>query len=260
MLRIKDIRALRENLLDRRRDIFEFRRTVNTSWESLHEPEKELEETASKETLSRELAQLDERGQAELGAIDHALTKMDEGKYGRCEACRRPITIKRLLVLPWTRYCVQCAGLRESFAGGGIESPAVSLDKEALADEDMQEIIQDTLLQDGRVEMEELEIACEDGVVYLNGVLPSNSEHEILLEIINDKLDFDETVDNIKIDRQPWERPERTPASTPARSEKEIMMDGEDEQVDVYTSLSDNEPMTPPDELTLEEKPPGIGE
>ena len=253
MLSTKDIRALRENLLDRRRDIFAFRRTVNTSWESLHEPEKELEETASKETLSRELAQLDERGQADLRAIDHALTKMDEGKYGKCEACHRPISVKRLRVLPWTRYCVQCAGLRESFAQGGVESPAVLLDSEVLTDDDMQETIHDALQEDGRVDMEELDITCEDGVVYLSGVLPSNAEHEILLEIINDKLDFDETVDNIKIDRQPWERRERTPASTPARTEKEIMMDGEDEQVDVYTSLSDNEPMTPPDELAPEE-------
>ena len=84
-------------------------------------------------------------------------------------------------------------------------------------------------------------------------MLPSDLAHEILLEIINDTLDFNETVDNLKIDRQPWERRERTPASTPARTEKEIMMDGEDEQVDVYTSLSDNEPMTPPDELAPEE-------
>ena len=257
MISKKEISDLREKLLERREEIFEFRRTVNMSWQSLHEPEKELEESASKETLSRELAQLDERSQADLRAIDHALTKMDEGKYGKCEACRRPISVKRLQVVPWARNCVPCAGIRESFAQGGIESPAVSLGKEALTDDDMQETIHDTLQADGRVEMEELEIACEDGVVYLSGVLPSNAEHEILLEIINDKLDFDETVDNIKIDRQPWERRERTPAPTSEKPEKEIMMDGEDEQVDAYTSLSEGEPMTPPDELVPEERRSG---
>jgi len=68
----------------------------------------------------------------------------------------------------------------------------------------------------------------------------------------DDMMDFDETVDNIKIDRQPWERPERTPAPTPAKPEKEIMMEGEDELVDAYTSLSDGEPMTPPNELVPE--------
>jgi len=257
MLSKKDISALREDLLDRRRDILEFRRSVNTSWQSLHEPEKELEETASKETISRELAQLDERGQAEISAIDQALTKMDEGKYGKCEACRRTISIKRLQLVPWARYCVQCAAAREAFASGGIESAPVELDEEALPDDEMLEIIQDALQADGRVELEELDISCEDGVVYLNGVLPSDAEHEILLEIINDTLDFDETVDNIKIDRQPWERIERTPKSEADTPEDEVLMEGEDEQVDAYTSLSDNEPMTPPDELTSEEKRSG---
>jgi len=257
MLNKKDIAALREDLLDRRRDILEFRRTVNTSWQSLHEPEKELEETASKETLARELAQLDERGQADIRAIDLALIKMDQGRYGKCEACRRPISVKRLRLVPWACYCVQCAAARESFAGGGIESTPVELDPEALPDGEMQEIIQDALQEDGRLDMEELDISCEDGVVYLNGVLPSESEHEILLELINDTLGFDDTVDNIKIDRLPWERRERTPAPTPDKSEKEIMMDGEDEQVDAYTSLEENEPMDPPDELIPEEKRSG---
>ena len=257
MLSKKDISALRENLLDRRRSILEFRRSVNISWESLHEPEKELEETAAKETLSRELANLDERGQAELRAIDLALAKIDDGIYGKCEACRRPISVKRLRLVPWTRYCVQCAAARESFDSGEIESAPVALNKEALTDEEMQEIILDALHEDGRVEMEELEISCDDGVVYLNGVLPGESSHEIVLEIISDTLDFDEIVDNIKIDRQPWERRERTPAPRPEKTEKEIMLEGEDEQVDVYTSLSDNEPMTPPDELNPGEKPSG---
>ena len=233
-----------------------FGAAVNTSWQSLHEPEKELEETASKETMSCGLAQLDDRGQAEIREIDNALTKMDEGQYGKCEACRKPIALKRLQVVPWTLYCVRCAGNRESFAGGAIESPPVSLDKEALTDEEIQEIINDALQEDGRVEMEELDIICEDGVVYLNGVLPSDSKHEILLEIINDTLDFNETVDNIKIDRQPWERRERTPPTIREKSEKEIMMEGEDEQVDVYTSLSEGEPMTPPDELIPEDRRP----
>lgn len=236
----------------RRRNLFEFRRSVNTSWQSLHEPEQELEETASKETLSFELAQQDDRSQAEIRDIDHALSKVEEGRYGRCEACRRPIALKRLRIVPWARLCVRCSGSREAFSDDGIESPAVSLKGESLTDDEIQEIIQQTLQDDGRVDLQELDIACEDGVVYLNGLLPSDAMHEILLEIINDALDFDETVDNIKIDRQPWERPERTAAPAPGKLEKEMIMEGEDEEVDVFTSLSEGEPMTPPDELTPE--------
>jgi len=252
MIDTETVSELHQKLLERRREIFDFRRTVNTSWQSLHEPEKELEEAASKETLSHGLAHLDDRGQAEIREIDQALTKMDEGRYGKCEACRRPIAVKRLRAVPWARHCVRCAANRESFAAGGVESPTVLLEGEALGDDEMQEIIQDALQRDGRVEMEELDITCEDGVVYLNGVLPGNLKHEILLEIINDTLGFDDIVDDIKIDRQPWERRERSAAPTPDKSEKEIMMEGENEPVDVYRSLSDGEPMTPPDELVPE--------
>jgi hypothetical protein len=180
---------------------------------------------------------------------------MDEGRYGKCEACRRPITVMRLRAVPWARHCMPCAQRRESLGAGGIESPTVSLEEEAFGDDEMQEIIQDALQEDGRVEMEELDITCEDGVVYLSGALPSGSTHEILLEIINDTLGFDDIVDTIKIDRQPWERRERTPAPTPDKSEEEIMMEGQNEPVDAYTSLSDGEPMTPPDELVPERRP-----
>ena len=254
MLSKKDISDLREKLLQHRGEILEFRRNVNASWQNLHEPEKELEEAASKENLSRGLAQLEERGHTDLREIDRALTKMDQGKYGKCEACRRPIAVKRLEVMPWTRHCVRCAGVRESFAGEDFESESVSLETEAIPDDEIQEIIHDALQEDGRVEMEELDIICEDGVVYLNGVLPSRLKHEILLEIINDTLDFNETVDNIKIDRQPWERSERTPKTAAAKSDKDVLMEGDDEQVDPYTSISENEPMTPPDELIPEER------
>jgi hypothetical protein len=35
------------------------------------------------------------------------------------------------------------------------------------------------------------------------------------------------------------------------------MLEGDDEQVDAYSSISNSEPMTPPDELIPEEPPSG---
>jgi RNA polymerase-binding transcription factor DksA len=49
------------------------------------------------------LAQLD----AELADIDHAAHKVDEGTYGTCEVCGKPIPDERLNALPATRYCVE---------------------------------------------------------------------------------------------------------------------------------------------------------
>jgi DnaK suppressor protein len=254
MIREKTKSELRQSLLERRREILEFRQTVDASWRALHEPEKELEETASKETMSRGLEKLDERGQEEIRNIDNALTKMEEDEYGICEACHRPIAVKRLRAVPWARYCMRCAGAREVFTRGRPELQPVTPEKEELTDEEMQEALYGALQEDGRVEMEELNISCEEGVVYLDGVLPSRTQHEILLEIVNDVLDFNEIVENITIDRQPWERRDRTPEEGFEKTDEEIAMDGEDKDIDVHESLSSGEPMTPPDDMKPEER------
>lgn len=43
-----------------------------------------------------------------LNQIDEALRKIDEGKYGICETCSKPISQKRLLAVPYTRFCIKC--------------------------------------------------------------------------------------------------------------------------------------------------------
>jgi DnaK suppressor protein len=37
-----------------------------------------------------------------------ALERIDGGTYGRCVRCASEIGPKRLLALPWTRFCIQC--------------------------------------------------------------------------------------------------------------------------------------------------------
>ena len=254
---MKDTEAfaeIRENLLDRRRELIDLRRSLDESWQQLHEPEKELEETASKETMSRAMEQRSETVQAEIRNIDNALTKMEEGGYGRCEACRRPIKLKRLRAIPWARHCVQCASVRQTLSPGGVDSQAVATGDAALTDEEILEAIQDELQSDGRVETEELDIACENGVVYLEGVLPSEARHQILREILNDVLDFNEVVDDISIDRELWERIERRPDENSGDEPVEALAEEEEVEIDAQTSLETGEPMTPPDEF-IPEKP-----
>ncbi len=43
--------------------------------------------------------------EAELADVEHALHRLDEGTYGTCEACGRPIDDERLEALPATRLC-----------------------------------------------------------------------------------------------------------------------------------------------------------
>ena len=44
-----------------------------------------------------------------LGEIAAALERLEQGAFGRCEECRKPIPQTRLDVLPYTRHCVECA-------------------------------------------------------------------------------------------------------------------------------------------------------
>ncbi len=44
----------------------------------------------------------------QLRQVEEALDRLDAGDYGICLACDEAIAEKRLLALPWARYCVTC--------------------------------------------------------------------------------------------------------------------------------------------------------
>jgi DnaK suppressor protein len=65
-----------------------------------------LGDTASA-TFDRELDQgLEEGVQQTLGEIEAALRRIDEGTYGTCLICGKPIAEQRLRAIPWARLCI----------------------------------------------------------------------------------------------------------------------------------------------------------
>ena len=58
------------------------------------------------------LAEID-RDLDELRAIDAALLRMADGSYGVCEACDRPIDIRRLNLTPQALRCIDCQTIFE---------------------------------------------------------------------------------------------------------------------------------------------------
>jgi RNA polymerase-binding protein DksA len=60
-------------------------------------------------TFDRELDYtLEENEERVLGAIDAALRRIEDGTYGTCASCARPIGEERLEALPWTTRCIDC--------------------------------------------------------------------------------------------------------------------------------------------------------
>ena len=58
--------------------------------------------------------------EAELADVEHAFRRLDEGTYGTCEACGRPIDDARLEAMPATRFCLedQAAAEQEARVSG----------------------------------------------------------------------------------------------------------------------------------------------
>jgi RNA polymerase-binding protein DksA len=49
---------------------------------------------------------LEEGARDTLAEIDAALQRIEDGTYGICEGCGKPIGAERLSAIPWTRLCI----------------------------------------------------------------------------------------------------------------------------------------------------------
>jgi len=60
------------------------------------------------------IAQVDaaQRLDAKLHDVERALVKLDEGTYGACDVCGRPIGDERLEAIPWAVLCLDDARSR----------------------------------------------------------------------------------------------------------------------------------------------------
>ncbi len=56
-----------------------------------------------------------------LEEVEAALRRVEDGSYGVCGGCRNAIPARRLQALPWARYCVSCAELRQALSLNGTE-------------------------------------------------------------------------------------------------------------------------------------------
>lgn len=71
----------------------------------------------SADTYERELSMgLASSEQEVLYQIDEALKRMEEGGYGSCQQCDKPISLSRLKAVPYTSLCISCQRAKEQKA------------------------------------------------------------------------------------------------------------------------------------------------
>ena len=77
--------------------------------------------------------------------------------------------------------------------------------------------------------MDELRIVSRHGVVYLDGAVPSETEHQMLRKLVTDVEGFQEVVDRLQVKEILWERPERSKPTVeergPSRLESTVTED-----------------------------------
>lgn len=66
--------------------------------------EEEATEAAELETR----LEMEKRIRDQLAAVEHALAKFEEGSYGLCDSCGKPIDPARLEALPQASLCLDC--------------------------------------------------------------------------------------------------------------------------------------------------------
>ena len=67
--------------------------------------------------LEKRLA-LEKRLMGTLAEVEHALRKFEQGTYGTCDSCGRPVEMERLEVLPQANLCLNCMAQHSKNAKG----------------------------------------------------------------------------------------------------------------------------------------------
>jgi len=240
----EEILFLRNMLLDRRSSIIVRVQKLAAAWQEMEERAIELEEEAQKASIVKPYDQLDVNGKIEIEQIDLALTKMTIGEYGVCESCGDDISPKRLEVIPWARLCVECARDYEKMKKALprtteiIGVGRVPDEYQGLSNEQIVHAVYERLHSDERIETDELKIAIRKGVLYLDGAVPGELEHEIIIQLLTDVLGFSAIVDRLETNELIIEESEYEERSTRTGLGERLFYDHDDMHEDMYESRS----------------------
>lgn len=109
-LSVEDLAALRANLREQR--LFRQEQLQQLSSAAPTRADAFLDRRAAAQTEVR--VKLAASARMVLADVESALTRMDQGCYGNCDLCRKPITRERLMIVPQARYCTRCQQVREA--------------------------------------------------------------------------------------------------------------------------------------------------
>ncbi len=103
----------RELLFAQRRSIMQRLRHSSVHLESGRQAGDEGAEVGSDDFIRETGIQIMSDDARKLGSISQALRNLDDGTYGVCQDCSKPIGEARLKAKPYARLCIDCKSERE---------------------------------------------------------------------------------------------------------------------------------------------------
>ena len=109
-----ELDSYRASLLEKRSDLLRRVKAARAAETSHGETETPDLGDRAVDAISREISyELTVSERDIVRRIDRALDRINEGAYGACLNCGKPIQVGRLNAVPWARHCIACQELHE---------------------------------------------------------------------------------------------------------------------------------------------------
>jgi len=113
-MKAKEVKKFKEQLIHLKEELLKLvRKTTENEKEY---PSSEVGDSVDQaaDSSARELLfELNHGERQRLEAIERALKKIEQGRFGTCEKCEDIITKKRLKAVPYARFCIKCKAKME---------------------------------------------------------------------------------------------------------------------------------------------------
>ncbi len=104
------LKQLKAHLVDIERQLHEFMSLDEAAAETVELDQSKVGRLSRMDALQQQaMAQASSEAHLrQLAKVHRAMQKLEEGEYGDCEECGKPIPFKRLQIQPESDFCVQC--------------------------------------------------------------------------------------------------------------------------------------------------------
>ncbi len=243
----------RRRLLDEQRAMFDEFESIEQDLHVIEQDtESELEERAQEQAAASLLTRLQEHDAAALQRIHDALWRVRNGTYGLCTECEEPIAGGRLDALPTAALCIDCEEEFEDLQRRGIERvreelPASELPTEldGLEDEEIARVVRETLEGEMGDAMVGLSVGCLNGVVQLDGELPSDELRQVAKKIIETEIGL-AVLDRVRLTELATEPAQKVRPQLPEDVAAEIEPAISEQSEDVFEAAEDGADYNPP--------------